>query len=675
MSEEIVTGLGKDPKSQWPRLTSAEAIEKPILRLKPGSELHSKVLSYLLERITMSEREMEKFYARWQIAEMKAQAYINLENWEQKLKENHQDKGKAPKALSITIPYSFATISTIVTYLIHTFCGRKPIFQVGSYKKETQANAQMMELVNQYNADHTRLVRHLFQFLTDGETYGLGILRTAWKEEKALRTVRKKVPRWGFLNVFLGDEIKKTKEERIVYAGNEVNAQDPFMFFPDPRVPMVEVNRRGEFVFWRNFDGKHTLKKAESKGLVKWIDAIPAQTTSDRSKQDSNRNLLSGGNSHPGLRSNSAEYWGGSSYQIDQGTIEIIPAELGLGRSEVPEKWLFTIANKSQIIQAEPLDLDHGMHPVCVIEPYTLGYGFGQPGLSDYSNPIQDTLSWFINSHIANVRTALNNMIIVNPSMVEMQDLKDPEPGKIIRLKKAAYGQDIRSVIQQMTIMDVTGGHVRDFEMMMRLGDSLSSITDNIRGLQDSGGRKTATEVRTSGEAAASRLASHARLISAQGIVDLTEQLTINNQQFLEQEFYLSLVGMEGLSKPINIPEAFYDKDRQGVLISPEMLVGDFHFPIHDGTLPIDRVAMLDVWKEIFLAVAGDQQLRSEFSVPGIFKHIAELGGAKNLDQFKVNITPLPPGAEPPSGSVPLAGASPTPGVVANPSARMAGAP
>ena len=66
------------------------------------------------------------------------------------------------------------------------------------------------------------------------------------------------------------------------------------------------------------------------------------------------------------------------------------------------------------------------------------------------------------------------------------------------------------------------------------------------------------------------------------------------------------------------------------------MLTGDFHFPVHDGTLPLDRVAMLDVWKEIFMGVASDPSLRQQFSVVEIFKHIAQLGGAKNIEKFEL---------------------------------------
>jgi hypothetical protein len=82
---------------------------------------------------------------------------------------------------------------------------------------------------------------------------------------------------------------------------------------------------------------------------------------------------------------------------------------------------------------------------------------------------------------------------------------------------------------------------------------------------------------------------------------------------------------------------------------------------------------MVDVWKELFLAVAGDQQLRSQFNVLGIFEHIAELSGAKNLDKFKVDLQQLPPGQEPPPGAVPLQSPGQTPGVVSNPGTRLAG--
>lgn len=616
-------GLSGVEREQWPEFTEADAKLRPIDRLDPDSTLHGELLTYLTTRLEMSERAMGCFYDRWRANEKRVQAYIDLPDFEKVLDEMNS-KGKAPQVVSITIPYSFATISAIVTFLLHTFTGRKPMFQVGTNKTEYMEAAEQMEIVLQYNADHTRLIRELFQFLQDSMVYGVNVLRTNWKEERKLRTVWKTEPKVAFgMKVPLTGKSTKRREYRLTYMGNEVESHDPFLFFPDPRVPMSKVNRKGEFVFWRSFTGRHELKKVEAAGGVKWVDnATTTMPASDAGgSTDSNRSLRAQGESMPGALG-SGDRMMANYVQLDQGTVEIIPAELGLGEEERPQKWIFTIANKSQIIQAEPYDVDHDMHPVCVSEPLTFGYGFGHLGMADYLGPIQDTISWLVTSHIQNVRTVLNDMIVYNPMLVEEQDLKDPEPGKLIRLKQAAFGVDVRTAVHQLKVTDVTGQHVKDADLMMNLGERISSISDNLQGIQAPGGRKTATEVRTSSEAGGSRLAMLARLISAQAVVDLTEQMSLNTQQYLTDSFYLQIVGKDGVNTSVHV--------------SPESLVGDFHFPVHDGTLPLDRVAMLDIWKEILVAVMTDPGLRATYSIPRIFEFVAELGGARNIESMRI---------------------------------------
>lgn len=596
------------PESEWPSIRATDMDKRPIDRLKPGTKIHARVKNYLISRLEDSEKEMSKFYPRWEVQEKKVQAYIDLPKWEQDLKDLN-DKGEPPKITSIVVPYSFATISTIVTFLLHTFAGRRPMFQVGSYKDGGVGGAKNMETLLQFQADHARLVRQLYQFLQDSQVYGVGVLRNLWVNDQRERTVIRPGPLGG---------LQRGRETRLIYQGNEMLAQDPFMFFPDPRVPMQEVNKLGEFVFWRDFQGKHILLRDQANGLLKWVEYTP-ETLPHAKRSDSSRSIRAFGASTPGAQNTLPK----SYVQRDQGTVEIIPAELGLGESKTPEKWMFTLLNKEVIAQAEPLGMDHGMHPVCVTEPYTMGYGFGQLGISDYLGPLQDAITWLINSHIDNVRRVLNNMFIVDPTRVEMQDFKTPGPGRIIRLKKSAYGQDVRTILQQLPVQDVTGQHIQDAELFMRMGQTMSAITQNLLGVQDAGSRKTASEVRISGESAASRLSAQARLISAQAIVDLTEQMSLNTQQFLTEEFYLQVVGQEGMAEYVNI--------------GPTEVVGDFHYPIHDGTLPLDRVALFDVWRQVFQAVQQDPALRAEYSLGKIFEYVAELGGARNIESMKLN--------------------------------------
>jgi hypothetical protein len=56
--------------------------------------------------------------------------------------------------------------------------------------------------------------------------------------------------------------------------------------------------------------------------------------------------------------------------------------------------------------------------------------------------PMQEMMSWMLNSHLFNVRAVLNNTLVVNPQMVDMEDLKKKGPGRVIKLKPAAFGQD-----------------------------------------------------------------------------------------------------------------------------------------------------------------------------------------------------------------------------------------
>lgn len=618
--------FGNDSTHEPTKVHVTETDEKPIDKLVPQSELHNTVLQYLLRRLNYSERSMTQFYSRWNASEKKIQAYISLPDYERQLKEMTA-AGAPPSPTSITIPYSYATIWTIVTYLIHTFCGQKPIFNVSAYRPEEIRASEFMETILQYNADHTKLIRRLIQWFLDAEIYGFGATRCLWDVERQYRSVWTPQALGG---AAMPDGVSgplRQRVKKIVYEGNKCASVDPFMFFPDPRVPMEDVSRRGEFVFWRQFEGKHMLLRDQANGLIKWVDNIAnmPQGIWGETTAKSQRALVAHGQSSPGdpqLRDIRATPF----YQLDQGTIEIVPNELGLGSDTEPQKWIFTIGNKSQIIQAEPLDYDHGRHPVAIIEPSSLGYAFGQPGTLDFLGPIQDTLSWFLNSHIHNVRTALNNMFIVDPSMVEMQDLKQPGPGKIIRLKRAAYGQDVKTVLQQLTVQDVTSSHIESMKVFQQIGDILAAVNDNLKGIQDSGGRKTATEVRTSGEAGASRLAARARFVSAQGMTDLAEQMCLNIQQMMSQTFYLQVVGEQGISEPLSI--------------KPQDVGGDFYFPVSDGTLPVDKMALLGVWKELWLQIVQNPLLAQKYDEGKLFEYIAELGGAKNISQFRIAAAP-----------------------------------
>lgn len=631
-----MTDFGKAPD---PKVTFSERDKgkEPIDLLAPGTERHENVKKYLLERLTAAERAMSRRYARWRLNEIQFQAYINLADHERILKNVRQTKSM-PEITSLVIPYTYSTTMSIVTYLLQVFAGSDPIFRINATRADSMNAQEYMELGLKRNTDHSRMVLRIFQFLLDTQIYNIGVFRNLWSVEERFTTVQKPAMMPGPMGMMPDFSQPKTKsrERKTMFEGTGVTNIDPFMFFPDPRVTPVDVSRKGEFVFWRDFSGRHILEEQAQRGLIKHLDAIgkrPRQQNNgaEGDVPNSNRNMGSGGPSSQFDIARS-ETQLEDYVQLDQGSVVIIPSKLGLGSSKEPEKWLFTIANKNQIIQAEPLDLDHGWHPVAVSEPYSMGYTPGGMAMPEMLEPIQEGMSWLLNSHIHNIRGIINNSFILDPNAIDMTSFKDGRPGRLIKLKPSAIGRDIKTVIQQLQMYDATQQHVADIAVIQRIGDMISAVNDNTRGQLQTGGRKTATEVRTSIESGASRLVAQARVISSQAMVDQAEQMCINMQQLMTEPYMMQVIGPDGMQRMMEI--------------TPYNIIGDFNFPVTDGTLPLDKIALLDVWKEIFQMVATNPMLMQMYDMNQIFEFVAELSGARNIKKFQLqpNMGGMQPG-------------------------------
>jgi hypothetical protein len=167
-----------DPAAPVPGVGGANQVQAPIDMIgPPTTDRHKALLDHLNGLIKMSQAEMNKFYTRWRFSERQYQAFMYSKDLES-LRKASNERGNAPEQVTIVVPYSYATIQTIVTYLLQTFCGRKPMYQVGSYRSDTVDRAKNLETVLQYNVDHARLIRKYIQFFLDGEIYGLSSCET-----------------------------------------------------------------------------------------------------------------------------------------------------------------------------------------------------------------------------------------------------------------------------------------------------------------------------------------------------------------------------------------------------------------------------------------------------------------------------------------------------------------
>jgi hypothetical protein len=234
-----------------------------------------------------------------------------------------------------------------------------------------------------------------------------------------------------------------------------------------------------------------------------------------------------------------------------------------------------------------------------------------------------------INSRVANVRKVQNDMIVVDPSMINMEDLSNPEPGKLIRLKREVWGRGVRDAVEQLKVQDTTASHVKDASMLMDMMQKISAATDATMGIVRSGGeRRTATEYQQTVGNAISRLRHLAMITGVMAMRNIGYMCAVHTQQLMSQSTYMRLLG--------DWPDALQKEFRgsKGVNINPSDLMVPFDVATKDGSTPRDTGMSAHTWAQIFQIIAGNPTLMQTFDVTRIFTHWARMSGAKNIHEF-----------------------------------------
>ena len=74
--------------------------------------------------------------------------------------------------------------------------------------------------------------------------------------------------------------------------------------------------------------------------------------------------------------------------------------------------------------------------------------------------------------------------------------------------------------------------------------------------------------------------------------------------------------------------------------MSPEDIAGFYDFVPVDGTLPIDRFAQANLWKEILLGMAQMPMIAQQYDIGRIFEWMSQLAGLNSIRQMRIQPTP-----------------------------------
>jgi hypothetical protein len=235
------------------------------------------------------------------------------------------------------------------------------------------------------------------------------------------------------------------------------------------------------------------------------------------------------------------------------------------------------------------------------------------------------------NSHVANVRKAINDMLIVDPYMVNMDDMRQPGPGKLVRLRRSAWGRGVKDVVTQLAISDVTANNMGDARGIMDMMDRASAATHNLMGVMRPGSeRRSAAEFEGTQGAALNRLERIAKITGLQMMQPLGYMFASHTQQFMEQSTYIKASG-DHLKR---LMAEFGVKPGDPIQIDPLKLLIDYDVIVRDGSVPGGNFSQN--WIQLFQIAASQPTVGQRVDLFRVFKYIARNLGAKDVDQFEL---------------------------------------
>ena len=611
--------LGKDHKYKYPNK----------LNLKPGSKLHDFIKTEVMKRALLSSTTMSNRHPSWRQIDTTLTTYVkphkvkSTDKLSAKSRQHKINARQASRDIEIVFPYSYTILETLLSYLFSTFV-QDPMFRYEGTGHEDIVGATLLEKVIAIDCIRHKVGLALHTLYRDGLAYGIGLATPTWKEKWGEKTVEK--------TRFFRENTEETVST-LLYEGNTLENIDPYLCLPDSNYAIQDL-QDGEFFGWVKPTNRMALLAEERHDdnifNVKYLKDLNSNG-STLFKDDSGRNKKSN-------MSGDRDQNQGVTNPVDDINmyITLVPKEWELGKGEYPEKWLFTVSNDMIVTRAMPIGLNHGDYPVIMCAPDYDGYSVTPISKMEIISGMQTTLDWMFNSHIKNVRKALNDMWVVDPYLINVKDVENPEAGKIIRTRRPAWGRGVKDAIAQFPVGNATAGHIGEAAFIMQYMDKVGGADGAAQGSLRQGGpdRLTSAEFEGTQQGQFTRLGRMAQIIGLQSMQDIAYFFAMHTQQFQSQSTYVKIVG----NLPAELMELHGIRVGDRVPVSPKDLNINFDVKMLDASM-LGQGSVKD-WLTLYEIIGNNHALGAKFDMVKIFEHIATEMGAKEVKNFEVSQMP-----------------------------------
>jgi hypothetical protein len=489
----------------------------------------------------------------------------------------------------------------------------------------------------------------LYQYFLDIGRFSIGIVKHDWVHEKeTVWLEQEEMPQQNPIamlgRVFgIGTPpapVKvQVKSEQTAYMGNRLTSVSPYNFFPDPRLPLVRF-QEGEFCASEDEYSRSTLRLREAEGVYAGTTHVVDMRGEAMTKRGASR--FSGAtNKMVDGRSNAQTE---ATVIVTEVQVVLTPSKFILsdgepmGASDQPEKWLVCYANDERIIRAEPLGYVHNRFTYTVGQFSPDQHSLISESISEMISNLQAVIDWFINSHITNVRKHISNRLVVDPVGVYFEDIQQHKA--VIRLRPAAANSGVDRYVKQLTVSDVTQGHIQDVQTLMTFVGMTTAINDNAMGNYHTG-RRSAREASNTSNASSQRLRTIVKIIFDSSLRPLGKDMLSNHRDGLTEEMFVNITGDE-------FPDwegynTFKVKDKTKVGVDRTKLAGRYDFTMFEGTLPSEKMAQAETLEKTLLALMGSPEglpllvQMLGYDPKKLFTEVLTLRGIKHPERFKIN--------------------------------------
>lgn len=591
--------------------------------LSYDGETHQKLIAYIKNNVVKGRANIVRRASTWRELDRVLTSYVQLDEDEKTL-QNLDPR----KPLRVVVPATYAALDILLTYLTSAFLEGE-LYQYLPAQMESADDAIKAKMLTAVTNTHASRFRHSLKFHTgwrDELVYGFQATFVKWAKKEYFRTTSQAIEKETYSDAMKTyvSNIKGYQQTRstVGYEGSDLVNISPYNCFFDPNKP-IDQFQDSEFFGW-----------IARKSLIEFMNIA--------TKEDSGFFNIEKVYNQTGLTSNNySEPWYEKTNQPQKRTADrqytidltyyycnLIPKIAGLGKEVKPEKWLFILAGDRVIVKAERLKYNHNMYPIAVGAVTYDGHSTMPVSIMETVQGLQRQMDWDFAVATANRRKALHDMFVVDPFLVNINDVINPSPMKVIKLRRHAMGQGIDNAIKQLSVTDVTQNYMQNIQASMSLLDLGTGAVDSLKGIRrNTAERVTATEVSADTNSALNRLEKLAKLTALQAYYDIAFQIGCNTQQFMTEDQYIQAVG-EDLQYHVEL--------HGNNLVKPSDIDLMFDVKIKDGTVPDSNNAQ--TWVQLYQTMIQNPLIAQRYDHVKVFKHIARLLGARNVSDFELKI-------------------------------------